>query len=90
MPDGATKTDGRSCSGPFQRPLILARPAFPNDVSSLRMFKAPILISVSTRGHKCLFPSLLASLTPCFMLILPISCSYKLFWLPKTDLSPWF
>lgn len=46
MPDGATKTDGRRCSGPFQRSRLLARPAFLNDViTSFRMLKAPSLVS---------------------------------------------
>ena len=46
--------------------------------------------SFFTIGHECLFHSLLASPIPSFTLVLPISCSYNLFWLPKTDLSPWF
>lgn len=55
MPDGATKTDGRSCSGPFQRSRLLARPAFLNDViTSFRMLKAPTLVFVFTLGHKCI------------------------------------
>lgn len=88
MPDGASKTDGRNCSGPFQRPRILAKAAFQNDISSFRMFKTPIPVSVFMKlGHNSVFYSLLASLIPWFILIVPVSCSYNLFWLPEPDLS---
>lgn len=61
LPGGATKTDGRSCSGPFQRSRVLARPTFPRDASSFRMFKGPVLVFVFTLGRECLFHSCLAS-----------------------------
>lgn len=88
MPDSATKTDGRNCSGPFQRPLIPANPTFQNGVSSFSMFKTPILISVFMKlAHESLFYSLLASLISWFILILPVSCSYNFFWFLEPDLS---
>lgn len=88
MPGGAAKTDGRSCSGPFQRPLVLAQSAFQDDVSLFRTFKAPVLVSVFALGHECLFGSFLASPFPRFMPVLPTPCSYSLFWLPKTHCVP--
>lgn len=69
MPDGAVKTDGRCCSGPFQRPLVLAQSAFQNDVSSFRTFEAPVLVSFFPLGHGCLFCVFLALPSPCFTLV---------------------
>lgn len=81
MPDGATTTDGRSCSGPFWRPLRLEDLPSRIDASSLGTFKAPTWSLLSLLATK-LVPLTLGFTQPmchtgftCHLLLQPLLAS---------------